>query len=39
MIWLCSRVESEDAMLKKQFGKEWEKWAEKTRYKLIPFVY
>lgn len=39
MVWLCSRVESEDAMLKKQFGEEWEEWAEKTRYKLIPFVY
>ncbi|OBZ75423.1 putative protein-S-isoprenylcysteine O-methyltransferase [Grifola frondosa] len=36
---LWSRVNKEDAVLKKEFGKEWEAWAKKTPYKLLPFVY
>ena len=33
------RVPKEDAMLREQFKDEWEAWAERTRYKLIPYVY
>jgi len=33
------RVSKEDALLKKQFEKEWERWAEKTRSRLIPGIF
>lgn len=33
------RVEKEDQVLKKQFGKEWEEWAKKTPYRLVPYLY
>ncbi|TFK85259.1 ICMT-domain-containing protein [Polyporus arcularius HHB13444] len=33
------RTKTEDEMLKKEFGAEWEDWAKKTPYRLIPFVY
>ncbi|KAM5543050.1 hypothetical protein V8D89_003434 [Ganoderma adspersum] len=36
---LFLRVDEEDRMMKKEFGEEWEKWAKKTPYRLIPFVY
>ena len=36
---LLRRMEKEDAVLKKEFGEEWEEWARKTPYKLIPWVY
>ncbi|EEB92600.1 hypothetical protein MPER_08865, partial [Moniliophthora perniciosa FA553] len=39
MIGLVMRVESEDELMKKQFGKKWEQWSEKVRYRLIPWVY
>ena len=29
----------EDEMLKKQFGEEWERWRQRVRYRLIPYVY
>jgi len=38
-VLLAQRCPLEDAALRKQFGAEWEEWAKKTPYKLVPFVY
>ena len=38
-VLLCSRVNVEDEVLRKQFGAEWETYARSTPYKLIPFAY
>ncbi|KAJ7617163.1 hypothetical protein FB45DRAFT_756850 [Roridomyces roridus] len=35
---LSVRMRKEDAMLKENFGKEWEVWAGRVRYKIIPGV-
>jgi protein-S-isoprenylcysteine O-methyltransferase Ste14 len=34
-----TRAVTEDALMKKQFGKEWEEWAQKVRYRIIPGVW
>ncbi len=36
---LWARCPVEDRVLREQFPEEWEAWAKKTPYKLIPFVY
>jgi len=36
---LLSRSGNEDEMLKKEFGKEWEEWAGRTRYRVLPGVF
>ncbi|KAI0696819.1 hypothetical protein BC835DRAFT_1271290, partial [Cytidiella melzeri] len=36
---LWKRCPTEDRVLKEQFPEEWEAWAKKTPYRLIPFVY
>ncbi|RPD60591.1 hypothetical protein L226DRAFT_460934 [Lentinus tigrinus ALCF2SS1-7] len=33
------RVPREDAVMRKEFGKEWEQWAKRTPYRLIPYLY
>jgi protein-S-isoprenylcysteine O-methyltransferase Ste14 len=33
------RIEKEDAMLRKNFGKEWEDWAKRTPYAIIPGIW
>lgn len=33
------RVPREDMVLRQQFGTEWEAWAQRTRYKLVPYLY
>lgn len=33
------RGRSEDRVLREQFEKEWDTWADRTRYRLVPFVY
>lgn len=33
------RIPGEDAAMKRQFGKEWDEWAHRVRYRLIPGVY
>jgi len=33
------RIPGEDAAMKKQFGKVWDEWAHRVRYRLIPGVY
>ena len=30
---------SEDQLLREQFGKEWDTWADRTCYRLVPFIY
>ena len=38
--YLCTmRCRSEDRILREQFGKEWDTWAYRTRYRLVPFIY
>jgi protein-S-isoprenylcysteine O-methyltransferase Ste14 len=39
VVGLSARVSSEDRMMKRHFGKEWEDWARRVPYKLIPGVY
>lgn len=36
---LYQRTSVEDAMMKKEFGKQWVDWASKVRYKIIPYVF
>ncbi|KAI0760877.1 hypothetical protein BD413DRAFT_253454 [Trametes elegans] len=46
MLWNVSfvvgalrRVPMEDDVLRKEFGQQWDRWAEKTPYALVPYVY
>lgn len=34
-----SRIRHEDAMLKTEFGQDWDNWAQAVPYLLIPGVY
>ncbi|KAI0360702.1 ICMT-domain-containing protein [Trametes cingulata] len=36
---VLTRVNKEDEVLREKFGDEWEAWAQRARYRLIPFVY
>ncbi|KAI0363634.1 hypothetical protein BV20DRAFT_957839 [Pilatotrama ljubarskyi] len=36
---IVERVDKEDQVLKEHFGEEWEAWARRTPYKLIPYLY
>lgn len=36
---LMARVPKEDEMMRKEFGKEWDDWAKRVPYKLIPGIY
>lgn len=36
IVLLMNRMNTEDEVLKKEFGEVWEKWAEGTKYQLIP---
>lgn len=36
---LVPRMKKEDSLLHKQFGKEWESWAERVPYRLFPGIY
>ncbi|TFK89231.1 ICMT-domain-containing protein [Polyporus arcularius HHB13444] len=33
------RMKGEEEVMRKKFGAEWEEWARRTPYKLIPYVY
>jgi protein-S-isoprenylcysteine O-methyltransferase Ste14 len=37
MFW--RRLPVEDALMRKQFGKQWDEWAARVPYRLIPWVY
>jgi protein-S-isoprenylcysteine O-methyltransferase Ste14 len=39
LIGMLRRMQKEDELLKETFGGEWEKWAGRVRWKLIPYVY
>jgi protein-S-isoprenylcysteine O-methyltransferase Ste14 len=36
---ILARAPIEDALLKKQFGKEWEEWAARVQYRVIPGIF
>lgn len=36
MLFRCSK---EDALMRKQFGEQWDEWAGRVRYRLVPFIY
>jgi protein-S-isoprenylcysteine O-methyltransferase Ste14 len=36
---ISPRLEREDAMLQKRFGLQWDEWAQKVPYRLIPGLY
>jgi len=36
---MIQRTKIEDEVLRKQYGGEWDRWAKKTPYRLIPFIY
>jgi len=36
---VLSRMEVEDRALRKRFGREWDEWAGRVRYQVIPGVY
>ena len=38
-VTVYSRATEEDQFLSERFGKEWQDWARRVRYKLVPFVY
>jgi len=38
-VTIPKRMPKEDEMLKKEFGKEWEEWATKTKHKVIPGIW
>lgn len=38
-VMMPSRAGREDRVLREEFGREWEVWAERTPYKLVPYVF
>ncbi|KAF9802616.1 hypothetical protein IEO21_09867 [Rhodonia placenta] len=38
-IGFLRRAPLEDALLKREFGKEWEQWSKRVPYRMIPFVW
>ena len=39
VVTVVRRSTEEDWFLSKRFGKEWESWARRVKYRLVPFVY
>ncbi|KAJ1301818.1 hypothetical protein OPQ81_009046 [Rhizoctonia solani] len=37
--YVASRAKAEDAMLREHFGKTWDRWAERTKYRVIPGIF
>ncbi|KAK7444747.1 hypothetical protein VKT23_015064 [Stygiomarasmius scandens] len=37
--WMTFRAKWEDDLMKENFRDEWNRWAQKTRYRIVPFVY
>ncbi|KAL0577262.1 hypothetical protein V5O48_004719 [Marasmius crinis-equi] len=38
--WVISaRANDEDALMKKEFGAQWEEWRQRVKYRVLPFVY
>lgn len=38
-VLILFRVRAEDGLLRKKFGREWEEWAERTPYALLPGIF
>ena len=38
-VGMVYRTKTEDDLLKREFGEQWEQWARRTPYKLFPWVY
>ncbi|KAL4242331.1 Protein-S-isoprenylcysteine O-methyltransferase [Abortiporus biennis] len=38
-VTMIQRIPKEDLVMKMEFKEQWERWAKKTPYRLIPFVY
>jgi len=36
---IVARTPLEDALLKKHFGEQWEEWAKKVPYRMVPYIY
>lgn len=36
---MLTRMAKEDAVLRETFGREWDAWARRTPYRLVPYVY
>ena len=36
---LVARASQEDKILKREFGQQWEAWARRTPYKVIPYIW
>jgi protein-S-isoprenylcysteine O-methyltransferase Ste14 len=39
IVILVVRIPREDEMMARGIGKEWEEWAQRVKYRLIPGVY
>jgi len=39
LMMLLQRMPVEDVALRKHFGAQWDEWAKKVPYRLVPFVY
>lgn len=37
-VFLVRRSYEEDALMKKEFGKEWDEWSRRVPARVIPFV-
>ncbi|KAF9263222.1 hypothetical protein L218DRAFT_865712, partial [Marasmius fiardii PR-910] len=38
-ILVTMRINDEDDLLRKQFGKQWDRWSQKVNYKMVPGVF
>lgn len=38
-IMMVQRTKTEDIMLQREFGAEWDLWASRVKYRLIPGVF
>jgi protein-S-isoprenylcysteine O-methyltransferase Ste14 len=38
-VMFFSRMGAEDKMLRKRFGAQWDAWASRVSYKIVPFVF
>ncbi|KAI0356764.1 ICMT-domain-containing protein [Trametes cingulata] len=39
IVAMLRRVPKEDEVLRREFGAQWEEWASRVRYALVPYVY
>ena len=39
LVSFVQRTPDEDQVLRAQYGEQWERWAERTKYRLCPYVY